>query len=143
MLNKKTREKLWRRWGYITLPIILWAWFFTSIGVGPLAIASVLTTGFFMFQARVPCGAKIRERDRETGEFLLCRNNAKGILGGCGQYEAHKWGNFKLIISRSTWGQFVRSLLRKTSGQAAAISALASSCSVLVAVGALLVNAAK
>jgi hypothetical protein len=143
LFKAKIRRKIWRNWGYISVPVILWCWIFTSIGLAPLAVASALTTGFFLFQARVPCGAKTRQRDRETGEFLLCRNDAKGLLGGCGQYQAHKWGNAKLIISRSSWGQFARSLLRKVSGQAAAVSALASSCSVLVAVGALVVNAAK
>lgn len=109
----------------------------------PIAIGSALVTGYFLLQAKVPCGAKIRDRDEVTGDFLLCRNNASGILGGCKQFQAHKWGNLKLIASRSTWGQFMRSILRKTNGQAAAVSALASSFSALIAVGALLVNATK
>lgn len=123
LFKVKTRTKRWDSWGYITLPIILWAWFFTSIGVAPLAVASTLTMGFFMFQAKVPCGAPIRERDPETGEHLLCRRDAKGILGGCGHFQAHKWSNEKMIVSRSSWGRFVRNLLRKTNGQAAAVSA--------------------
>ena len=100
LFKARTRRTLWRNWGYLLLPIILWGWFIAQIGAGPLAIMSGLSLGFIFFQAKVPCGAKIRERDPVTGEFLFCRNDAKGILGGCGQFKAHKWQNVRLIVSR-------------------------------------------
>lgn len=143
LIRKSTRRKLWQNWGYLLLPVILWGWFFGSLGAGPLAVMSTLSLGFVLFQARVPCGAETRQRDRETNEYQLCRNNAHGILGGCRQYEAHKWGNAKLLITTSTWGRFLRSLLRKTSRQAAAVSALAGSVSAVIALGALVVAALR
>lgn len=142
LLKKSTRRKLAKSWGYLLLPVILWGWLVRTIGVPVLAIMSTLTLGFFLFHARVPCGAETRDRDRETGEYLLCRNNAHGILGGCRQYQAHKWQNAKLIIKRSTWGRFLRSLVRKTNGQAAAVGALAACPSAFVALCTLLVNVA-
>lgn len=142
LLKKSTRETIGRTWGYLLLPIILWGWLLGQIGLVPIAILSGLSFGFLLFQAEVPCGAQIRDRDPVTGEFLLCRNNANGILGGC-RYKSHKWQNLKLIVSRSTLGRFMRSLLRRTSGQAAAVGALASSSSAVIALLALLVNVAK
>jgi hypothetical protein len=143
LLTKKRRRIFGRTWGYVLLPIIAWGWFIAQIGPAPLAVLSALSFGFLLFQARVPCGAKIRDRDPVTGEHLFCRNNASGMLGGCPQFASHKWQNLKLLISRSTWGQFFRSLLRKASGQAAALGALASSASVVIALFALLVSIAK
>lgn len=84
---------LWRSWGYLLLPVILWGWFIAQLGVGPLAIMSGLSLGFLLFQAKVPCGAETRQRDPVTGEYHFCRNDARGILGGCGNFKAHKWGN--------------------------------------------------
>jgi hypothetical protein len=142
LLKKSTRKTLGKTWGYLLLPVILWGWFAGQIGVAPIAIMSGLSLGFLLFQAKVPCGAQTRERDPVTGEFLLCRNNASGILGGC-SFKSHKWQNLKLIVSRSTWGRFTRSLLRRTSGQAAAIGALATTSSAVIALFALFVNIAK
>lgn len=143
ILKKSTRKKLGHSWGYILLPVILWGWLIGQIGFGLLAIMSSLSLGFFLFQAKVPCGAQTRQRDSTTGEFLLCRNNAKGILGGCGQYQSHKWQNAKLMVSRSTWGRFGRSLIRRTSGQAAAVSAVGTTSSAIIALFALFVSLAK
>lgn len=142
-MKKKTRQAFWRGWGYVLLPVAGWAWFVGLLGAAPIAFMSTLTMGFFLFQSKVPCGAETRTRDAETSEYQLCRNNAKGLLGGCGQYKAHSWGNAKLIMKRSTWGRFLRSLVRRTSGQAAAIGSLANVGIMMTAIGTLLVAIVK
>jgi hypothetical protein len=107
----------------------------------PIALAaSALMMGFFSLQAKVPCGAEIRERNRETGMHLLCRNNAYGILSGCKQYQAHKWGNAKLLVHRSRWGQLFHSLMRERSGKAAALGSLANVGIMIGTFGTLLVT---
>lgn len=142
LVKRRTLRTIWRYWGYILLPIILWTWIALHDQWVAIAIMSAFTTGFFLFQARVPCGAEIRDRDPETGEYLLCRKNASGILGGCG-YKSHRWQNLKMIVRRSTWGRLVRSLFRKASGVAASLSALATAASAIIAVGALIVTIVK
>ena len=105
---------------------------------------SGLVLAFLMVNADMPCGAETRERDRETGEFLLCRRPSSGIVGACAQYRAaHRWGCVKMIAKQSNWGRVFRTLTRSTNGKAAAVSALASSCSAIIAAFALLVNALK
>lgn len=142
-MRASTRRRLWLNWGYFLIPIILAAWFFIGVAAAPpLAVVSALSIGFFLFQARVPCGALNRKRNDITGDLEWCRNNATGILGGC-HLKSHRWQNAKLLFSRSTWGQFARTLLRKTNGQAAAVNALAASASAIIAVGALIVTAVK
>jgi hypothetical protein len=132
-----------RNWGYFLVPIVLVAWSHLGFSAAPPpAVASLLSVGFFMFQARVPCGAINRKRNNITGDIEWCRNNASGILGGC-HLKSHRWQNAKLLVSRSTWGQFGRTLLRKANGQPAAINALAASASAVIAVGALVVTAIK
>lgn len=142
-MKKDTRGRIGHYWGYFLLPTVVWAWIIGLLGSAPVAVLSAVAMGFFLFQAKVPCGAETRQIDRDTGEYLLCRNNAKGLLGGCPQVIAHKWGNAKLLIKRSTWGRFLRSLVRKTSGQATAIGSLATVGIMLTAVGTLLVTIIK
>jgi hypothetical protein len=131
-----------RSWGYLLLPIILWAWFIAQLGLLPIVIMSAAATLFFLLQAKVPCGAEIRDRDPNTGEHLLCRRNATGILGGC-ELKSHRWQNVKMLVRRSLWGRLVRSLFRRTNGVAASLSALATVLSMFIALGALVVSIVK
>lgn len=126
ILSKRTQRKIWANWGHIALPVTIWGWIVGLFGAPFVLAASALMMGFFMLQAKVPCGAEIRERNRETGEHLLCRNDAYGLLRGCKQFTAHKWGNAKLLVDRSRWGRLFRSLIRERSGQATAIGSLAN-----------------
>jgi len=142
LFKKSTSRAFGRSWGYLLLPIILWAWFIAQLDPRLIAILSVLATTYFLFQARVPCGAETRDIDPETGMHLLCRKNATGILGGCG-YKSHRWQNLKLLVRRSTWGRLGQSLFRKAAGAAATLSALATVASAVIALGALFVAMAK
>lgn len=110
-----------------------WAWYSGDVGYVPIALASVLATLFFLFQARVPCGGLNRDD-------TFCRNNAKGLLLGCSQVVAHRWYNAKMLIRRSTWGRFFGNAFRKFSGAAAALSAMAGIASAIIAAGALIVS---
>ena len=133
LLKKSTRQKLVRIWGYFLLPVIAWAWYTGDIGHGPIAIMSALSVLFFLFQARVPCGAL--NRDGQT----YCIHNAKGLLGGCNQVVAHKWHNAKMLIRRSAWGRFVSNAFRRLTGAAAFLAAMATVASALISAGALVV----
>jgi hypothetical protein len=79
----------------------------------------------------VPCCAENRD-----GTF--CRNNASGLLGGC-QIIQHRWQNVKLLIRRSCWVRFARGIFRRFEGGAAALSAMGSVVSTLIATGGLVV----
>lgn len=141
-MRKETKRKLWAHWGYIALPILLWGWFVGLFAAPAVAALSTVTMSFFLFQAKVPCGAENREVDRKTGEYTLCRRDANGLLRGC-SLKAHKWGNAKLMVSRTGWGRLIQSMARNGAGKATAVGALANIGSVLVAIGALLVSLAK
>ena len=135
LLRAKTRRAIWQNWGYLLLPIIAWAWYFTNIGVGPLAALSGAALGYFLVQARVPCCATIR-----SGEY--CRNNATGLLGGC-HLRQHRWQNIKMLLRRQQWTQWASGLFRRTNGIAASLSALATAASTVIAAGALVVALAN
>ena len=111
LLTKKTRDTLSRTWGYFLLPALYLLWMPHDPSYAPIAIVSTLAALFFLFQARVPCGAL--KRDGET----YCIHNARGLLGGCNQVVAHKWYNAKMLVHRSTWGRFVRNACRKDYGR--------------------------
>ena len=113
--------------------MIAWGWYTHRLNFAVLAVLSLVATPFFLFQARVPCGAL--NRDGETH----CRNNGKGLLGGCHQIVAHKWYNAKMLVHRTTWGRFVSDAFRKVYGAAAFLSAMATVLSTLIAAGALVV----
>lgn len=132
--NQKRRDALARTWGHFLIPVLAWLWIAQEPSYGPIALLSVLSALFFLFQARVPCGGL--NRDGST----LCRNNARGLLLGCNQVVAHRWYNAKMLIRRSTWGRFVSNAFRKFSGAAAALSAMATVGSAFIAAGALLVS---
>jgi hypothetical protein len=134
LLKKSTQKKLLRTWGYILIPVIFWAWYTHYLGYGAIAILSALAALFFLFQARVPCGAL--NRDGQTH----CIHNGKGLLGGCNQVVAHKWYNAKMLVSRSTWGRFVSNAFRKLYGGAAFLGAMATVMSAFISAGALLVS---
>jgi hypothetical protein len=138
LMKKSTRKALARYWGYIFLPVIFYGWFVGDIGYGPLAIASVLASSFFLLQARVPCCADNRKVLTATGEPTLCRNNSRGLLRGC-HIIAHRWQNLRMIGRRHLWGRLFGGLFRRVSGAAATFSALAGMTSALIASGALLV----
>jgi hypothetical protein len=131
LLKKSTRQALFRYWGYLLLPALYWAWFVGDLSYGPLTILSILAAAFFLFQARVPCCAVNRD-----GTF--CRNNAWGLLGGC-QIVQHRWQNLKMIIHRSTWGRFASGVFRRFEGGAAALSAMGTVASAIIAAGALVI----
>jgi hypothetical protein len=133
LLTKKTRDTLSRTWGYFLLPALYLLWTPHDPSYAPIAIVSTLAALFFLFQARVPCGAL--KRDGET----YCINNARGLLGGCNQVVAHKWYNAKMLVHRSTWGRFVRNACRRLTGVAATLAALATVVSAFISAGALVV----
>jgi hypothetical protein len=131
LLNKNTRRALFRYWGYLLLPVLYWVWFVREASYGLIAIVSVVASLFFLFQAKVPCCAENRD-----GTF--CRNNASGLLGGC-HLMNHRWQNLKLMIHHSSWGRFARGVFRRFEGGAAALSAMGSVASALIAAVALVV----
>ena len=88
----------------------------------------------FLLRARGPCGALNRD-----GTY--CRNNARGVLGGCNQIVAHKWYKARMLARRSTWGRFCRGAFLKFEGRAATFAAMATCLSTLIAAFALLVAA--
>jgi hypothetical protein len=142
--SKQSRRRIRKSCGYVLLPIILWGWIAGTIGIPAIAIISGLVLVFLMINADMPCGAETRERDRETGEFLLCRNPSSGMLVACAQYKAaHRWGCVNMLAKQSSWGRVFRTPTSTPNGKAAAVSALASSCSALIALLALLANSLK
>jgi hypothetical protein len=133
LLKKSTRAKLSLYWGYFLLPVLIWGWY-KGLPLEVLAGLSALSSVFFLFRARCPCGALNRDGS-------LCRNNARGILGGCNQVVAHKWAKAKMLRRRSTWGRFCSGAFLKFEGRAATFAALATCLSTLIAGLALLVAA--
>jgi hypothetical protein len=131
LLRKSSREKINLYWGYFLLPILAWGWY---KGFPPelLAALSALSSIFFLLRARMPCGALNRD-----GTY--CRNNARGVLGGCNQVVAHKWYKAKMLRRRSTWGRFASAAFLKFESKAATFGALATCLSTLIAALALLV----
>jgi hypothetical protein len=132
--TKKRRDALSRTWGYFLLPALFLFWTAHDPSYAPIAVVSLLAALFFLFQARVPCGAL--KADGETH----CINNARGLLGGCNQVVAHKWYNAKMLVHRSSWGRFVRNACRKIKGAAAMLGALATCLSAFIAAGQLAVS---
>ncbi|HEX3781429.1 MAG TPA: hypothetical protein VHX38_17350 [Pseudonocardiaceae bacterium] len=124
-MKQATKKKIAKYWGYLLLPVLYFGWFVFHVGPIVLGVVSVLVVVYFLFQAPVPCCAETRDR-------TTCRNNAKGILGGC-HIESHKWQNVKLLIRRRLWGRLASGLFRQVKGNAAAISALAGSTSAIAA----------
>ncbi|QJY45583.1 hypothetical protein [Pseudonocardia broussonetiae] len=135
VVKARTRRALWRNWGYLMLPLILWAWFIAQLGPAPIAVMSTLAFGFFLFQAQAPCCAQTRQ-----GEW--CRNNASGILGGC-YLKNHRWQNVRMLVDRATRQKAVNGVLRGVDGKAATVSAAIAFCALLVSIGLLLVNMSK
>ena len=129
--TKKRRDTLSRTWGYFLIPAIFWLWTARQLSYGPIAIISTLASLFFLFQARMPCGAQ----NRAEGEY--CLNNARGLLGGCNQVVAHKRYKGRMLMRHSTWGRFMRSAWVKFEGRAVTLAAMATCLSTLVAMGAL------
>jgi hypothetical protein len=129
--KKSTRAKISLYWGYFLLPVLIWGWY-KGFSYELLAALSALSSIFFLLKVRCPCGALNRDG-------TLCRNNARGILGGCNQVVAHKWYKAKMLRSRSTWGRFCSSAFLKFEGRAATFSALATCLSTVIAALALLV----
>jgi hypothetical protein len=84
----------------------------------PLALGSVLVLLFSLFAAPMPCCAETR-----GGEF--CRNNGRGLLGGC-HFKAHKWQNAKALVKRQSWARLGSHVFSTVSGNATAISAIAA-----------------
>ena len=125
-MKKSTKKFVWKYWGYRALLILLYGWFVAHFGPIPLIGLSMLVTVYMLLQAPVPCCARNRD-----GTF--CRNNGRGIFGGCKQVGQHRWQNAKLLIQRQSWAQLARGLFRGIGGQAAAISAVAGSLSAIVA----------
>lgn len=148
MIKKQTKKRIARlldySWGYILLPVILWGWVTGTFGFGPIAIMSALALGFSTFRAETACGAPTRDQDPETGDYLLCRNQARGVFGSCRQYRAaHRWGKAKMLLKQTYWGRLLRALSLNSGSKAAALSALATSASTIIALAALGVTALK
>jgi hypothetical protein len=127
-----TRKAIAKYWGYLLLLVIYFGWFVFHFGPAALAVGSFLGLSYFLFQAPVPCCAKNRD-------LTFCRNNAHGIIGGC-HIKQHKWQNFKMLIHRQSWARLAQGLFRRVSGNAAAVGALASSMSAMVATITLIVK---
>jgi hypothetical protein len=130
-MGKALRRALARYWGYLLIPVIVWAWTTRETSYGPIAIASALSTTYFMFQTKVPCCAINRNH-------TFCRNNARGLLGGC-HLRDHKWQNIRMLAHRNTWSQFAGGMFRRFEGRAATFAAMATCMSTLIAALALLV----
>lgn len=133
LLKKSTRQKLSLYWGYLLLPVLIWGWY-RGVNYEVLAALSAFSSIFFLLRARCPCGALNRDG-------TLCRNNARGVLGGCNQVVAHKWYKARMLAHRSTWGRFCRGAFLKFEGRAATFAALATCLSTLIAALALVVAA--
>ncbi len=127
-MKKSTKRFLWRYWGYGALIILIYGWFVAHFGPIPLIGLSMLVTAYMLVQVPVPCSAKNRD-----GTF--CRNNGRGVIGGCKQVAQHRWQNARLLIERQSWALLVRGLFRRVGGQAAALSTLAACLSALVVTG--------
>jgi hypothetical protein len=135
LIKAKNRERLWRNWGYILLPITLWAWFIAQLAPATITIMATLSFGFFLFQAQAPCCAQTRK-----GEW--CRNNSWGILGGC-HYKQHRLQNIKMLIDSATRQRAINGILRGVDGKTAVVAATISFCSLLVSFATLLLNMSK
>lgn len=133
-MRKSTRRAIGRYWGYLLLVLLYFGWFVFHVGAVGLAAISVLSVVYFLVQAPVPCCAQ--NRDGTT----FCRNNARGLLGGC-WLKSHQWNNLKLLLKRQSWSTFARGFFRGVSGNAAAVSALAGSTSACAAVVTLMLKA--
>jgi hypothetical protein len=118
--------------GYLLLVFLYFEWFVFHAVPLMLEVGSMLAVTYFSFQAPVPCCAENRDR-------TFCRNNARGIIGGC-HLKQHKWQNLRMLVHRHSWTRLAHGLFRKASGNAAALGALGSLGSVFVAAVALVVT---
>jgi hypothetical protein len=84
-----------RLWGWVLFAVLMTGWITQSIGPGALLVLSGVVTLYFLFGAPVWCGARTREN-------TYCRNNASGLLKGCGLRQ-HRWQKLKMTFVPQKW----------------------------------------
>lgn len=126
-MGRSSRKSLRRSAGYILPAVIVYGWFFSSMGAAVIATLSATLVGYSLFAAPVWCCAETR-----AGDF--CRNDAYGVLMGC-HLRQHKWQKLKMVVKHELWSKLLDRPLSGIGGRAASLSALAGTVSAVVALG--------
>lgn len=125
-MRAETKKRIARYWGYILVVALYFAWFHLHVSPLLLITMSLLIVLYCLFQAPAPCCARNRN---ET----FCRNNGRGLLGGC-WIESHKWRNATLVKNSNSWPELTQGVLRGFSGYCGTISAAAGVVSAVAAI---------
>jgi hypothetical protein len=96
---------------------------------------------FFLFNAGVPCCAKLRATGPE-GEPLWCRRGSRGLLRSCHE-PYHKWQNAKLLFDSESRRAAANTILRGVDGKVATVGAVIAFAALIVNIGMLTINYAK
>jgi hypothetical protein len=127
---REVRKLLGRWWGFVLLLVLVVLWSGPNPSPALLAVLSLASTAFFLFDMPVWCAA-------DTRDGTPCRHNARGLLMGCEQVRQHKWQKLKLVIVPRTWRELNRGLWVTPPKSVATMAALASVVSAVAAVIAL------
>lgn len=131
-MGRKRKRKpgfIGRYFGYVLLPVIVYGWASGNMSAAFILIASSLTLLYMLFAAPSWCMATTRDGNG-------CRRNSSGLLLGCSLRE-HKWQKMKMAFRASKWGELFGRFWGNTANSAAAVSAMATTLSALVAAVAL------
>jgi hypothetical protein len=97
-----------------------------AFGYAVIAILSVLALAYFLFQAPLTCGAKIRDKEPR-------RNNSHGLLLGC-WIRQHKWQRARDVFVSRKWQGTIRDLTASPKDVLGTVGGLASVISLIIAV---------
>jgi hypothetical protein len=115
---------LQRYWGYIALVLAVLGWATHAVGYAVILIVSLVSLIYFLVQAPLTCGAKVRAGGH-------CRNNSHGILLGC-HIRQHKWQKARDIFVSRKWRDVFHNLTESPRDKLGTISALISIASLFV-----------
>lgn len=131
-VTRDTKKIIVQSWGYIIIAFLIAGSLYTSLGATTIAIGSSLAFVYCLFQAPMWCCA-------ENRNGTLCRENSNGLLLGCWRRQ-HKWQKLRMAMSRQSWAKLVRRTFSGIGGQAAALSAIGTLISAVVATITLMVR---
>jgi hypothetical protein len=117
-------ELLQRYWGYIAPVLAVLGWATHAVGYAVILIVSLVSLIYFLIQAPLTCGAKVRAGGH-------CRNNSHGILLGC-HIRQHKWQKARDIFVSRKWRDVFHNLTESPRDKLGTIRALISIVSLFV-----------
>lgn len=115
--------------GVLVIALLIIGWL-NGFAWPVLIVLSLLSTSYILFGLPLWCGAITRDD-------TLCRRNSTGLLMGC-SYRQHKWQRLKMVLIPRMWRKLNRGLWNTPKESLATLTALASICSAVAAIGLLL-----